>query len=146
MKGNEIRNIPSNSLNSVKIVDMSNNQISHLPNSLLNKLQLEAVSLANNSLSSLPVDSFFGQTELEILNLSGNLHWKRHSSLLFPQQQQNHYLSQQKLPYFNQDPRHAGSSMDPIFCDSLLSNSLKVKKKHVLNIVFKATKFPFCQK
>jgi len=74
IQGNFIRFIGSNVFgnSSVKILDMSNNQISHLPNSLLNKLQLEAISLANNSLSSLPVDSFLGQTDLEILNLSGN--------------------------------------------------------------------------
>ena len=58
---------------SVSSLDMSNNQINHLPSSLLHSLPLQTLLLANNTLSSLDLNLLTGQKQLELLDLSGNL-------------------------------------------------------------------------
>ena len=58
---------------SVHTLDMANNQINHLPASLLRGVPLRALLLANNTLSALPEDALHGQKQLETLDLSGNL-------------------------------------------------------------------------
>ena len=58
---------------SLQVLDMSNNQISHLPSQLFQSLPLREVYLANNSLSSLPSGLFSGNFELETLNFAGNI-------------------------------------------------------------------------
>ena len=52
---------------------MGNNQMSHLPPSLLAGLPLRELQLANNSLSSLPSSLLAHHTDLELLDLSGNI-------------------------------------------------------------------------
>ena len=58
---------------SIRRLDMSNNQINHLPSALLQSLPLQSLLLANNTLSVLDPDLLTGQKQLELLDLSGNL-------------------------------------------------------------------------
>ena len=76
LNSNYIRQLGPESLASVKELrelDLSNNQLNHLPPDLLHGLRLHTLSLANNTLSSLAPDSLAGQKQLEQLDLSGNL-------------------------------------------------------------------------
>ena len=54
-------------------LDLSNNQLSHLPPGLLSSCLLTRLSLANNSLTSLHPTLFTTQADLRELDLSGNL-------------------------------------------------------------------------
>ena len=54
-------------------LDISNNQLSHLPPDIFKYAKYRHLSLANNSLTSLPSDVLSNQPDLEYLDLSGNL-------------------------------------------------------------------------
>ena len=54
-------------------LDMSNNQLSHLPTEIFSFSKYRHISLANNSLTSLPNEAFSKQENLQHLDLSGNL-------------------------------------------------------------------------
>ena len=53
-------------------LDLSNNQLSHLPSAIFRYASFRHLSLANNSLTSVPSDIFANQAKLEVLDLSGN--------------------------------------------------------------------------
>ena len=53
-------------------LDMSNNQLSHLPSAIFRYASFRHLSLANNSLTSVPSDIFAHQAKLVVLDLSGN--------------------------------------------------------------------------
>ena len=53
-------------------LDLSNNQLSHLPSAIFRYASFRRLSLANNSLTSVSSDVFAAQTKLEVLDLSGN--------------------------------------------------------------------------
>ena len=57
----------------IKIINLSNNQINHLPGRLIQSSAVRELNLANNSLSAFPSTFFLGQYDLEKLNLAGNI-------------------------------------------------------------------------
>ena len=74
MENNFVHFIINTSLSaSFSQLQLSNNQLSHLPAGVFQSLDLRELHLANNSLASLPASLLEGQLGLEILDLSGNI-------------------------------------------------------------------------
>ena len=74
IQNNNVRFITENiSSSPLSQLDLSNNELSHLPAGVFQSLDLRELRLANNSLASLPDSLLQGQLGLEILDLSGNI-------------------------------------------------------------------------
>lgn len=74
LANNHIRYVADNVFSSsAKIINLSNNQINHLPANLIQTAAVRELNLANNTLSAFPSSFFVGQYDLEKLSLAGNM-------------------------------------------------------------------------